>query len=796
MVFGPRAPVVAVVSLRQDFNGLGEMQSFADANETDVPRTYDLLGRLLTRTGGGINETLRYDGLGNVVYAASTGSTVRRTFDSRALMRGESLAFTSGPSYQTQYEYDSRGANTKIVYPSGRDVRHTYSTAGVLEEVQDYTSTPVTLARYKNLGTDRVLERFYRPGAGTEAVQRYTYDGKGRVSGTKSQVTSATAAFDWRTNAWDRMNNRTDRRVLDPTDSSGNTALRSFTYAYDDLDRMTGSSRTEGTGAPTAITYALDQSGNRTNVTGDVNWGAYSMVGIPPNSVHAYEQTPYDTGPRNYDDNGNYTGKSGETIAYDGRNRMSSYTDAGGTTTYQYDALGRRIAKTASGVTTHFVYAVEHVIEEHSGGVLKASYVYGAQLDEVLQMKRDVDANGTMEDYWYHQDDMLNVVAVTNASGAVVERYEYKDYGLPEIYDDSWNLRTGGTAIGNTLMFNGRPYDAESGLYNFRARYLDPKTGRFTSRDPMGMWHDGLNLGNGYTYCNNNPWSMRDPFGLEAGGNEKNWFERMKDKWNDFWDWVGESSVNDYDAFAHNDMVDVVDMYSDPNYNGEYSRVLAAAMFSEFRERLTQGAIEASMTSLGIVADAVIGKVAGDVLGKVLGIVSRPLGAMLGKAIRKGMGWVDNAVMAGRNFGNWAGSALRSMFGTSSRIVRSEAFAGIKAASQVLQNAGVPRAARVQILQSFEAGTVNVGRAGANQFGLRYFGGNAPEYGRFLFDTFPASRQSLALRPEFNAMTSLRQFQIRPGATMITGRIAPQGLGYEGGQIQYFVIDPVRDLLP
>jgi len=126
-----------------------------------------------------------------------------------------------------------------------------------------------------------------------------------------------------------------------------------------------------------------------------------------------------------------------------------------------------------------------------------------------------------------------------------------------------------------------------------------------------------------------------------------------------------------------------------------------------------------------------------------------------------------------------------------------DAFAGIKEASQVLQSAGFPRSVRVQILQSFEAGTVSVGKAGANQFGLRFFDGRkARALGGFLFDTFPASRQSLALRPEFNAMTGLRQFQIRPGATVISGRATSQGVGFEGGQIQRYIFDPSRDLLP
>ena len=117
-----------------------------------------------------------------------------------------------------------------------------------------------------------------------------------------------------------------------------------------------------------------------------------------------------------------------------------------------------------------------------------------------------------------------------------------------------------------------------------------------------------------------------------------------------------------------------------------------------------------------------------------------------------------------------------------------ESFAGVKAASLYLQEIGLPRAQRVQILQSFEAGTVGLRGAGPAEYGLRFFDGkNAQASGRYLFETFPASRESLALPPGWNQMTGITQWQIRPGATLIEGRAAAQGAGLPGGQMQKFV---------
>jgi RHS repeat-associated protein len=118
-------------------------------------------------------------------------------------------------------------------------------------------------------------------------------------------------------------------------------------------------------------------------------------------------------------------------------------------------------------------------------------------------------------DSFYHKDDMGNVLALTDKDGAVVEYYEYTDYGYPTIYAPNGTVRTV-SAVGNTLMWGARPWDREAGLYYFRYRWYDPYLGRFITRDPIGIWGDGISNGNGYAYVGNNPWSMVDPFGLSC----------------------------------------------------------------------------------------------------------------------------------------------------------------------------------------------------------------------------------------------------------------------------------------
>lgn len=117
-------------------------------------------------------------------------------------------------------------------------------------------------------------------------------------------------------------------------------------------------------------------------------------------------------------------------------------------------------------------------------------------------------------------------------------------------------------------------------------------------------------------------------------------------------------------------------------------------------------------------------------------------------------------------------------------------YEGIQQASEYLQSMGVPRRQRVEWLQGFESGTVQVRTAGTNEFGIRYFDNSeAFAKGRWLFETFPASRESLALKPAWNQMTGFQQWQIRPGATIIEGNAAGQGLGLAGGAKQKFILN-------
>ena len=139
------------------------------------------------------------------------------------------------------------------------------------------------------------------------------------------------------------------------------------------------------------------------------------------------------------------------------------------------------------------------------------------------------------QSYFSHRDDLYNVVGLVDAAtGQVVERYTYDDYGTPTVWVEdgenpgAWVEHTTAngapaSAIGNPFLFTGRRWDPQLQLYDYRTRYYDPALGRFLRIDTIGLYGDPNNLGNPYAYLGNNPWSGVDPWG--QWGWDDDWVE-------------------------------------------------------------------------------------------------------------------------------------------------------------------------------------------------------------------------------------------------------------------------------
>jgi RHS repeat-associated protein len=476
-----------------------------DGNGTIVSTTYDALERPIEAdidAGAGIDadttfESFAHDGRSLLVRATDDDSEVTRRYDSLGSLRVEIQA-----PYQIVYARDGVGNATTTWYPAGRQIDRAFDGRQRTTRIDE---SGATLVELDYLGPN-ILRRTH---VEVDIQSSYEYDlARRMISSEHIEIGSGT--IDHREYTFDEAGNKQSETDLGTDAPTGLRAMQ-----HDALGRMTKSEVSGSTATDRSVEYAFDDSGNRTAVSGDACPGTYTQEGGDAR-VNQYTATPCETWSR--DSGGNLveteaTASAGldRVFEYDHRGRLVTVVANPGISTevtleFAYDALGRKIHATRIGPGAvegeHYVYDGWNVIEEYADGSMNASatYLYGDGLDERLQMVRD-------ESWWYLDDELGSTSAVVARHGGalVVERYAYQDYGEPTFLS--------GSTSGNSYLFAGGRWLEDVGLYDMRTRHLDPMSGRFISRDTIGIWGDEENLGNGYTYVGNMPDTHTDPLG-------------------------------------------------------------------------------------------------------------------------------------------------------------------------------------------------------------------------------------------------------------------------------------------
>jgi RHS repeat-associated protein len=432
---------------------------------------YDLSGRMLTATRGGWLVTFTYDGANRVIQTVQNGQTINYTYNIPARIE-------------------------TIAYPGGRTITESMDLRSRLSQIDDSASPPPVVLYSYDAG-DRVLQRAYRNGTSTA----YTYNNNDWI--TTLQHSSSGGPIAGFAYGYDNEGNKKCEQKLEDI-------AHSEAYGYDAIYRLI----TFKVGAPpTALCSTIPLPTTQTQYTLDPvgNWQEKVTNGVPETRTHdavnEITTITIDGSPPcvlSYDSNGNLTADCTYSYGYDEENRLITVTriaDGEVVGQYQYDALGRRVQKIAnpSGtpITTRYFHDGTSIIEEQDGnGITQATYVYGNYVDEILTMGRRGQA------YYYHQNALWSVEAITDSMASVVERDGYDAYGSPT---------TVPSGIGNPYLFTGRQLDDETGIYFSRARYYDPVKGRFLQRDPT-EYPPGANL---YEYVMDMPTRFVDPSGLD-----------------------------------------------------------------------------------------------------------------------------------------------------------------------------------------------------------------------------------------------------------------------------------------
>ena len=519
----------AVIDANQSGQASPLKTSFHYDQLGNLAREEDPLDKAITYTwypGGHLKEKI--DGASGQILAAYTYIPDGR-------IDTKSVRDASGAMQLTDFSYD---ANDQLQSVSSPAITYTYAyfDNGWLKSVSDGTRTIEYL--YDTLG--RREQTTVKQGQILQTLD-YVYD---PATKALKEIVSSAGTFVIGIDAWGRRgtltypngvvatysyNGQTDWLIGLTYKNAGGAALLDLTYA--EHDKVGNRKERSEDGIVTDYAYdAIYQLTQAKTGASEENF-AYDPVGnresgptVKDTAELAYEHDAANRmleGRKDayaYDDFGNRTYRYLDAshskywhYSWDGENRMvaAQLVDAGvtlRTVTFKYDPFGRRIEKKVEGLapqvpvplTTTYVYDNEDIVLEtinNGTTTTQAQYVHGPGIDEPLAR-----VSGGQSVY-YHADGLGSIVALSDSSQAVVQRYAYDTFGMVT----SSNLE-----FENAYTYTGREWDKEIGLYYYRARYYDPMEGRFVSKDPIGFAGGDMNL---YRYVQNNPINAVDPTG-------------------------------------------------------------------------------------------------------------------------------------------------------------------------------------------------------------------------------------------------------------------------------------------
>ena len=461
-------------------------------------------GRLTQMNDESGQSSYAYDGFGRLLakrQTVGTGATAKTlalayTYGSTGASVGHvtSMTYPSGNRIDIAYGADGRALSLAVTAPGTAstpllgDIR--YQPFGAVRGWAWGNSTAVSPNLYqRSFDLDgKIVSYPLGHPANNGTVRTLSYDAAGRITASRHTGAPAAAALDQR-------------------------------YDYDNLDRLTGFDS-----AGTSQRFQYDANGNRTQATFGAN--TYRNLIDPASNRLSSTSGPAPARQNLYDAAGNLTKDGTIAYSYGSNGRLSGVTVAGVATSYRYNGLGQRVAKTGTaGIAVHYVYDESGRLlgEYDSSGKAIQETVYLGDLP-VAVLKPDGNA-GTNQvaassiNYVY-ADHLSTPRVLTRASdNKMVWRWDNGDpFGLDQPDQNPSRL---GELIYNP-RFPGQVFDSETNNhYNYYRNY-DPQTGRYMQSDPIGL-RGGINT---YGYVGGNPVSYVDPLGqARKGGKTGEWWE-------------------------------------------------------------------------------------------------------------------------------------------------------------------------------------------------------------------------------------------------------------------------------
>jgi RHS repeat-associated protein len=456
-----------VLTTTYNTDGEKTKETWNDPSATSTAFRYDKDGRVtsVSDASGTMSTTYSLDGIETAI-TYPDGKSVTYAVDqfSRKVKQTDTAGAVSTFAFNALNQLVAvKSATDSLNYNFYSDVTKNL-TFGSVKSVTlsgKYTET----YRYDAHGNRNQTERMDLNGARILSESSVT-DPQGKV--TSSTLTSALAAKDPNVNrttsyAYDSFNQLTGTKVTDP---NGGT-LEDETFQYDGntnvMQRVAG-------GVTTDYTYnAIDQ------LTSYFNGSGERLT-------------------QSYDTNGRLTQDgTGRSYSYDIYGRLLGVAGRA-TTKYSYYPNGLMQTRNTSGRPTQFYYnSKQQVVTAAEGAATTSFLLVGAR-----RFASYVSGAGTYFTTTQRQDTVMSLSETVSLIGTT----SYLAYGTPQ-------KDTLGLSAANAFAWNQEYQDPDQGLVYLRARYYDPASMRFITRDTK-------QYDNRYAFGSGDPINNIDPTGHDA----------------------------------------------------------------------------------------------------------------------------------------------------------------------------------------------------------------------------------------------------------------------------------------
>ena len=296
---------------------------------------------------------------------------------------------------------------------------------------------------------------------------------------------------------------RVTRYEYDPNGSITRIDLPNGTrreMSYDDAGQVVSRRDIDAQGSViVAYAYTYDAAGQVKVESAGMGLAPYrqqpAMFSYGQNTLLA----SFNGNPVTHDFDGNVTMDGTNAYSYDVNGNLIqviSSGSAGGSTSLEYDGEDRLIAMGQTRLTINPLPGLSQVLVSRSGSAV-TRYVWGVGLIY------EETPNGIRV---HHYDHRGSTVAMSDASGVVVDRISYGPYG--EIGDTTGQT---GSLFGFHALFG--VISSPDGLLHMRYRWYNPELKQFLSPDPVFGDIGEPSTMNMYSFAGNNPVSRVDPSG-------------------------------------------------------------------------------------------------------------------------------------------------------------------------------------------------------------------------------------------------------------------------------------------